>query len=389
MATLDMDRVWSPDQVELQIAPLIQRGTTLPKTRFLQSFFGDVNTTEDLSIAMDIEANRRNMVAEWVHPEGVPNEYKLPRSGFREYGFGYIKTMVTNNLSPNFARRLGELIGKGGDPNRLDEFQEQQMIALDSRFNRFELTARDLIFNGTYTAEGEKHPAIKFDFPKVTAATSAQYQGNSAIAWSKVDLTTLNHNGGVGKAVWSDSGNNSGTKIVDVLTDLSIWHKHFRDRHDGWASLIMSSNTFATFENNIQTVRADAKDLTKYVLAEDRIYAQFQPKLIPFKAVGLMRVVTINGVQVPIYVYDGVYTDVTTGIETKFVPDGYVIGMPDSSNQVIRYGRIMHYLAQWKAMPLWVQEYREPRTGAYEQTFHTSIFMGVKNPDAIMVCKVM
>ncbi len=379
--------IWSPYKVIDQLTG-VQAGSTLPKTTFLQSLFGDVGTTEENSIDMDIEFNTRNMMGEYVAPDGEAKEYRLEGFGHRTYGFAYQKGVVTNNLSPNFARRIGEVIGSGGDPNRIDEFKRLQAVNLDAMKNLRELNARDVLFYGSHTATGERHPTIKFDFPKVEATTSAQYKGSSAKSWSKVDLTTLNHNGGVGKAVWSDSGSNGGTVLVDCHGDLLWWEKHARDRHYGVNSIIMSADTYATYENNIQAVRKDGYDLTKNVRAEDRIFEQLSPTLTTFKGLDLVRTVRLNGRDYPVYVYNGTYFDPITGVESSFVPDGYVLFVPLPDNQVIRFGRIMHFMAKWQAMPIWIQEIMNQETGAFKQIFHSSIFMGVKNPDAVMSIKV-
>ena len=378
--------VYDPYQVKA-ILDGVQKGRAIKRPNFLQSFFGDRGLSESDSIRMDIEFNIGNPMGQPVNPDVDAPELDLPQYGHKAYGWTYVKEAVTSRSDPDFMRRIGDALNVGADPTVVlaEDFRKRQQFSLNAMENYEELVARDILVSGKHIAKSDYATTVVTDFEKSVATTSTEYVAGE---WGNVDLTSITHNGGAGKAAWSATG---GTKVVDPLQDLKMWASYM-SRWDSLDSIVMSYDAYLVLEAALNgDLYKNARDLTINVAPEDRIYETFGSALETFEGVTLQRVLRLDNRKIPVYTYDGKYTLRTGTDRTKqsYMPNGYVLMIPTSANQVKRYGRIQHLKAQWRAMPLWINQWMNERHGTFGQEMHRALFMGLRRPDSVKSIKVI
>ena len=377
-----IETIYDPYQVAAMLDGVVP-GNKMKRMNFLQSFFGNRNTSESDSIRLDIEFDTRNIMGQEVHPDVDAGTTQLPEYGHKAFSWAYTKEGVHTGDS-DFQRQIGQVIGQGGDPMMVlaDKFRQKYAIALAARENLFEKCARDILFNGTHTAKSPLFPGVLWDFSKISAATDTIYKSGY---WSKADLTTLTGNGGAGKYAWGSTG---GTKAVDPYADICNW-VNYASRRQTTESILMSSDAYAALVTCLNTTYKDASDMLVNVATQDRMERIVMPLVETFQGVTYQRPLKVNGRILPVYTYEGVYTDRITGEVIKYVPDGYVVLIPSSDNQVVRYGRIMHLKANYATMPIWVNQEVDTWTGRMRQELHTAYFMGLLDQNAVFSIKVM
>lgn len=372
----------------------IRKARTMKRPMFFSSFFGNRGLSESDNIRMDIEFAVGNPMGQPVNPDVEAPELDTPEYGHQFYNWTYVKELVTTKLDPDFRRQIGGIIGEGADPAVVlrEKFLKHQVLALNAMDNYEEKFATDLLLTGKHVSASAFSNTTVFNFYRPAAGntvsettTSAEYlQGD----WSIADLTTLKHNGAAGKAAWGAAG---GTTTPDPVQDLKTWC-HYADRDEPIETIVMSWDAYQAYYAAKQSDKyKDARSLTVNVATNDRLLAQFSDPIQQYEGVTLQTVDFINNRMIPIYTYDGKYTvrDVANAGKLKYMPNGYVIMIPSSDNQVKRYGRIQHFKANWSAMPLWINQMLNEWTGAYKQEFHRALFMGLKNPNRVKTIKVM
>ncbi len=358
-------------------------GNKTKRMNFLQSFFGNRDTSDRDSIRLDLEFDTRNIMGQEVHPEIDAPTTQLPEYGHKAFGWAYTKEGVKTS-DPDFQRQIGQALGEGANPMVVlaDKFRQKYAIALAARENLFEKCARDILFYGTHDAKSDLFPGVRWDFEKTVASTDTIYKSGW---WSKADLTTLVGNGGAGKYAWGSTG---GTVAVDPYQDLHNWF-NYASRRQTIESILMSPDAYNALVTCLNTTYKDASDLFINVAAMDRLERMVMPRVEEFQAVTYQRPIKIGNRTVPIYTYDGVYTDRKTGDMTSYVPDGYVVLIPSADNQVVRYGRIQHLKANYAAMPIWINQEIDSWSGRMRQELHTAYFMGLLDQNAVFSIKVM
>lgn len=372
----------------------IKKARNRKRPLFFSSFFGNRGLSEGDNIRMDIEFAVGNPMGQPVNPDVEAPELDTPEFGHQYYNWTYVKELVTSKVDPDFRRQIGEALGQGADPVVVlkDKFLKHQVLALNAMDNYEEKFAGDLLLTGKHVSKSSFSNTTVFDFYRPTAGNTASETTTSAEYlegdWSIADLTTLKHNGATGKAAWNATG---GTAIVDPVQDIKTWC-HYADRDEAIETIIMSFDAYQKYYAAKQSDKyKDARDLTINVAPNERVLAMFSDPIQNYEGVTLQTVDFINNRLIPIYTYDGKYTlrDVAGAGKQSFMPNGYVILVPSTDNQVKRYGRIMHFKAGWKAMPLWINQMLNDWTGAYKQEFHRALFMGLKNPNRVKTIKVM
>lgn len=358
------------------------------RANWLQSFFTDVRTSEEKTINFDKEFATDNVMGMYVSPDLDATPIMLPEMGHKEVSFAYTKEALN---SPDYeevsTRRLGKALNTkvNVQANIIANIRAKLAIAEQRIESLFELNARNIIFDGTHKAVSEKHPEVWYDYgrtkPTSPANAEAVYQTGYA---PELNLATLAGNGGVGKRAWNSTG---GTKDPTPVKDL-IMMVQTADRKSGVDKVIMSGDAFEAFQKDVQTNYKDAADLT--LLVQQRVALQVLPEISNYKGVTLRMTFPIGQSRtVDIYTYEGTYKDRMTGVETKYVPDGYVVCVPNGGLGLKVYGRIMHPRANYSAQPRWINFWENAKTGKREWEVHSSYVMGHMDMDSVVSWKVM
>ena len=352
------------------------------RPNWLQSFFGQTRTTEDKTVNFDVEFSTKNVMGMNVAPNVDATPIMLEDFGHKELSFSYAKEGLN---SPDYeeinTRRLGQAIGTVNvQENEVLNIRAKLAIAEQRFENLFELNASNIIFTGGHVAESEKHPKVVYNFGRTVKTSEA---GLNSGYVPEVDLTTVNANGGVGKRAWGSTG---GTVDVSPVQDLVIM-VNTAERRGGVKAVVMSGDAYELFEADINTNYKDAATLTLSI--QNRIDLHILPTVEKFQSLNFRRSYPVGmGKFVDIYTYDAVYHDRITGVETKFVPDGYVACLPNPQLGVKVYGRIMHPAAKYMAMPRWINYWSNPKTGKQEYETHMNYILGHTDIDSVVAWKV-
>ena len=383
MADLTNADFMSPYEVQKYLSGVI-KGNTSPSQTWLQDKFGNRDVTEEPTFNVDREADQKNVMGQYVHPKADAGYIQLPDFGTQEMRFAYAKEGIQSDdfISLN-QRQLGDAFGQiDVNSNDARNLAKKLSNALAAFANLKEAAARDILIYGTHTATSPKFAPVAWNFNRTVVTTDAGYLTGIV---PQIDLTTLNGNGGVGKRAWGSTG---GTVVPTPVKDLIKIVNTARRRGLPIDSILMSGNAYEAFEADIIANYTKAYDMTQ--LVEARIVAQILPKVEKYQTLNFRRSFPVgDGTYVDIYTYDAVYNDRITGVQTKYVPDGYVVSIPSPNNQLIRYGRILHRKARWGAMPIWVNTWTDSKTGEIEQELHTSYVMAPWDVNSVVSWKVM
>lgn len=381
MAELTNDQFMSPYEVSQYLSGVIE-GRKKNKQTWLLDQFGNRDTTEDEFVNLDKERDERSISGEYVHPKVDASYIQLPDFGTQRLGFAYAKEAInTDDFISLNQRELGQQFGQvdinGNDSRRL---QKKLMNALNAFDVLKERAARDILFYGAHTAEGPKASTVKWDLGR-TVGVAGDYATYNAVS---LDLTDVTLNGGAGKQAWDATG---GTKAPTPYKDMKNMVQVALNKGETISKFIMDVNAYDMLEADINANYKDAANLD-YVVAQ-RIELKLLPEVETYDGLTLRRMLPIGQLgAIPIYTYTNTYHDRVTGVRTKYVPTGYVVGVPDTANQMVRYGRILHRKARWQAMPVWINTWENPKTGDFEQELHTSFVIAAYDIDKVISWKV-
>lgn len=370
--------VFSPNQVHAVVQGILTDRTEKTNT-FLQGFFSTERTTDKPVISFDRDFNIRNVISEFVAPRVDAAEIQLRGYDTVYQEFAYTKEAWSSADYEDLLYRLpGAQFGDVASPMVQDALQLQQKAALayKARENLFEWVAGQLLVTGGYTAKSERHQTIKYTFGRVplvdsSAASSAAVEAildNDRV--SQVDLTTLTVNGGAGKRAWGSTG---GTNAVSPVSDVTKMVQGALIG-SGTEAIIMSGNAYDLYRKD--PLIAASADLTK--LIADRMTLEILPRIKNIEGLTLMSYHPVggSGIVVPIYVYNAIYENRTTGVTTKFFPDGYVVAVPSPSYGMKVYGRILNRKANYATMPIWINTWNDQKTGHDQFEMHTNFLFG-------------
>jgi len=356
----------------------------LVRPNFLQSAFGSVKTVNADTVNFDIEFGIKSVAAMYVSPDADAPLIKLQGFGTKEMRFAYLKEGLSGaDYEEINSRQLGQQFGATQNimANYVANLQ-QKLAITEQRFeNRFELTARDLIFYGKYTAESALHPKVLYDYGRTVATTDAEYLKGFA---PELNLATLNGNGGVGKRAWDATGGTAApTPVVDFVKACKTCLRKSNIR-----MAIMSSDAYDLFEQDIRTNYADTWDLNKSV--SDRTVMRIMPVVDKYQDVNYRMSYPLgNGTSVDIYTLDSVLNNRTTGAEEAIVPNGYMAILPSTDRGYKVYGKIMHLKSGYTAQPRFINSWEDPKSGKLESEIHSNYLMGIPQADAFVSWHVM
>ncbi len=383
MTDLTNSDFMSPYQVSKYLSGVIA-GTKLEQQTFLQEQFGNRDTTEDPTVNLDREFDQKNIMGQYVHPKADADYMQLPDFGTQELRFAYAKEAIqSDDFVTLNQRQLGDAFGQIDiNSNDARNLAKKLGLALAAFSNLKEKAARDILYYGTHTAEGPKFSKVTWDFGRTVCTTDAEYVAGIC---PSIDLTTLDGNGGAGKRAWGSTG---GTAAPTPYVDIQKMVFTAARRGITISKFLISDDAFLALEADLKANYPDAADLT--IAVQTRIDLQILPVIQKYQGLNFRRSLPLgNGQVVDLYTYKAYYNDRITSAQTAYAPEGYVVGIPDSNLQIIRYGRILHRKARWSAMPVWVNTWIDNKTGEIEQELHTSFVLAPLNINAIPSWKVM
>jgi hypothetical protein len=352
------------------------------RPNWLQSFFGNVSTTEKDTVNFDVEFTAKNTMGMFVEPNVDVTPIQLNDFGTKQLSFAYAKEGLS---SPDYeeinTRQLGQAFGQVDVmANEAADLRGKLAISEQRFENLFELVARDILFYGAYTAESEKHHKVYYNFGRTVVTTETDLNNDLV---PQADLTTINANGGVGKRAWGSTG---GTVAPTPVADLVQMYETAAFRA-GTAAVLMSADAYLAFNADLLANYKDASVSTLDVIL--RAQQDILPRIKDVQGLTFKRSWPVgNGELIDIYVYDAFYHTRSAGTRTKYVPDGYVVLIPPADNGIKVYGRIKHPRANYAAMPRWINFWENDKTGKREWEVHTNFLMGHVDIDSVVAWKV-
>ena len=373
------------------------------RPNWLQSYFGNVSTTEKDTVNFDVEFTAKNTMGMFVLPEVDATPITLNEFGTKELRFSYAKEGLN---SPDYeeinVRQLGQQFGTLDVMGNEVANIRNKLALSEQRFeNLFELVSSQILIYGGYEAASEKHPKIRYSFGRNVITTAAGLTSGDLIP--SVNLTTtavvapwdstqsimpvLATAGSYtsGQKAWS--GANITAKTATPVKDLVKMYETAKFRA-GTAVCLMSGDAYEAFNLDLITNYKDSSVTTIDVIL--RSQQDILPRVKDVQGLTYKRSFPLgNGELIDIYVYDAFYHTRSAGTSTKYVPDGFVVLIPPAENGVKVYGRIKHPRANYAAMPRWINYWEEPKTGKREWEVHTNFLMGHTDIDSVVSWKVL
>lgn len=401
------------------------KGTYQRRPLAFKAFFSDINTTWSDTVNLDIEANKRNLMGQYVDPEVDVYRVQLPNMGTKEFSFGYSKEAVG---SPNYSeisqRMLGEQPGAVTlDSARFaraiaDNMQTQFQLAYERFENLYELARANILLYGTWSttsvsANSGQHRPVNWDMGRDVlvngsannqTARDANYDsliGKNGDRIPQVDLTTLWANTTTavgGGASWDGYDNTSGTPVAvagaaikNTVSPVAHLNRMLEIAafRAGTEAIFMSDDAYAWLLKDINTNYTLAAN-GLYTMEQDRtITLDIMPYVKQIEGLVYRRMWSPQGVPAaPIYTYNGQYHDRMTGNKVAYMPNGYVLLVPPSSYGAMRFGKIQHIGALWAAQQFWVNAWRNERTKIEQFEIHTNFVVYHTDPNSVISWKV-
>ena len=399
---------------------------------WFSKFFGMVDRTTYPTVNFDQQYIQKNVMGTFVSPNADVPPIQIGEFGTEEMYFAYSKEGLNSADYEELAQRqLGQQFGQVDVLANDALILQKKLMLAEQRFeNLFEKTARDIFVYGGYSAKTQQHKDLKYNFNRVVVTTGGELQkgiGGATNLVPAVNLTTspvyrpwdwtsantassyaqaapympvvtdpLNTGSSVtGCKAWTKANIDAGT--ATPVQDLIVAYQTAKFRA-GSNDCVMSSDAYAQFSYDIEQNYPAAADNTIAVMLHTQ--RDILPRLVDIQGLTLKRVWAFeNGETVNIYIYDGVYATrdneydqygnvVLAGTNTKYMPDGWMLLLPDASYGITIYGRIMHPRAQYAALPRWMNYWEVPKTGKKEWEIHTSFVMGTTEMPSTIAWKV-
>ena len=385
----------------------------LSRPNWMQTFFGNgFQTSERQTINFDRQYGIKNVMGQFVAPEADATPIQLGNFDTTEFYFSYAKEGWTDDSFTQInQRQLGDQFGVVNPLANAARRLQDKMVEAEHRFeNLFEQCAVNIALYGGYEAVSEKHPRVRYNFNRTVATAYTDFQNplmpsvnltTTAVTapWdSTITIMPVVATGGTG--TW-DSDANTGT----YTAGMKAWTKALvtagtatpvKDLVKMYATALkrtnleafhMSDDAYIAFNFDVETNYFAAATTTVSSIVS--IQRDIIPRAQQVQGLTFRRMWTFdNGANLPIYTYNAVYHDRTTGVQTPYIGSGWVIGLPVADNGIKIYGRIMHPDAQYSAMPRWVNSWKNSKTGKWEWEEHTSFMMGHTQINALVSWKV-
>ncbi len=311
----------------------------VPFQHELLTHFGNVINFNTPTIDFDAISDDLR-VAIYVDP--ALSARNLRERGFstKTYTAPYTKQKAGITPSNIYKRAAGEPINNFGSPaEKYAATLLQKAVSMRLFQQRLlELTASQLLLAGTYTATSDLYPTpVVVDFERKASNT--------------VNFATLNANGGTGKRVWGSTGGTATVSpVADVEEFLDLCQEHIE-------TIYMSNDAWAQFKADPAFSRA----MTTTIRNESTPNFEVMPKQGTIQGLKIRGTLASNGTVIK--TFNGVYQHPTTGTITKYIPDGYMIGVPSSQFGTIAYGAIQHGEAGYQSVDEFWNMWVDPEFG--------------------------
>lgn len=376
------------------------RGTLLQDT-VIPGFI----TRDTKTVNLDEEFAVKNTIAQFVHPKADVTPIQLGDFSTKELYFAYAKEgWGDDDFEVLDNRQLGDQFGTVNVlANQAARLTEKAAIAEARVQNLFEKTIANLALYGGYEAFSEKHPKIRYDFGRNVVTTYANLNKTNGLV-SSVNLTTsavtapwdssvtvlpvVATSGGftAGDKAWTRALVTAGK--ATPVADLTKMYETSSRWGAAPSYYIMQDDAYDAFNFDVTTNYSKDADRTIITLTQNALDIAVRPKNIDgltYKRTWLFD----NGISVPIYSYNALINNRTTGAEEAFIPTGWVLGIPDSNYGLKVYGRIKHKRANYAAMPRFINRWEDEKTGAQEFEMHTNFLIAHKKINALTAWKVV
>lgn len=299
----------------------------IPSSNFLLDSFGQEHLSPDQQINFDkIEDDKR--IAVFVNPRRPGEVIKNRGHEVRSYQPGYIKDKRTIDPKHVFSRKAGQPMNTVISPAEryAATVVDLSLLQIAALYRTLQLMASQLLLDGKYNMKG-KDLDVEVDFDRKADNT--------------VTLTTT--------ARWL--GANANVSPVDDVEE--------------WLTRITSSAQKLVFGKLAwKAFRADPKFKEAVSLEANRGLPQNLSQM-PTQN-GMEDVTsrgTLLGADLPMFTYNGTYTDPSTGNDTLFVPDDAVLLIPSANFGYQCFAPIWDAAANFETMPYFVKNWEEQDPG--------------------------
>ena len=384
----------------------VLKALPIKRPNYMQSFFPEIAPTNKRTLNFDQEYSTKNVMGMFVEPKADVDPIRLPTFGHKELTFAYSKEGIDSDEFEELnSRQIGDQFGQVDVlKNKAARFVRKVMLAEQRFENLFEYVASSLVMYGGYKAASEKHPIVIYDFGRTVATLASQIHWDADThlrlvpsvnltenevdsPWGTVAMPVIATDGGAGytqgQRKWTKALVTAGT--ATPVKDVTLMVQTCNERST-IKSIVMQDDAWDVFSFDVNTNYKDAASKILYVTSPVELIVK--PQLAVVNGLTFRQMWTFeNGLSVPIYSYNGVYNDRTTGVETKYVGSGWVFALPDTGGLKV-HGRIMHPKANWNAQARWLNYWMDDKTGTEEWESHTSFIMGHTIINAVVAWKV-
>jgi hypothetical protein len=384
-----MARFATPYELNEIYGTITDRGAPTPTE--LQSNFGIIQPFETETINLDkIAPDLR--IGIFVAPDVSAKPTVLRGFDTKVFYPGYWKDKGTVDFRNIRSRKVGEQFSvPTSNAGKIAMALQDTMVLMTAKRERLlEWIAAQILIYGSYTATSERHPAVLVDL-EPNIATHATNNGVTAtgvpaaqgVALNSGRANRANISGadvtnpvsgqvfptlGTGRA-WTAANITAGTAtpVADLQAMLDAAYEplsKFYVSESAWQALLLDP----VFAKNI---------LTTIVAPSSMLMAELLPKQQSKEGLKLRG--TIAGI--PIWTYTAAYqaTNQAGAATTKFLPDGWVIGVPQAGYGVQAYGAIQHGLADFSSSEMFWNSWTEEEFGTpWIQAQSAPIFLHTK-----------
>lgn len=391
------------------------KGTEQKRPLLFKNSFGDVDTTWHDTVNYDIQGNQRNLMGQFVDPDVDTYRIQLPNFGTKELSFAYTKEKVG---SPAYSEIYQRVLGQQPNSVSLDKttlaravaqnMQTQFQKAYERIENLHELIRTNLLvygtFNTTLATPTGQHKEVKWDMGRTTYAwgtgsTQGVRDANKDAFLNEIipegNLTTIKANTSTdvaGGLSWdSKDGANSNAAVtqvvaVDPIKHVNRWMDVAANRA-GTDYIVMGDDAWSWYLKALNTTYKDMMD-TQFSRKAPLLSLDLYPHPQEIEGLTLQGFHMYGATPVPVYTYNGRYTDRDTGVKTRFMPQGYVLLVPPKAYGAVRYGKIQHIKAYWAAQQIWINSWKGEKNGIEEFEMHSNFVIYHTDIDSVVCYKV-
>lgn len=378
-------------------------------------FFSDVNTTWADTVQYDVEADKRNLMGQFVAADIDVYRVQLPNFGSKELSFAYSKEAVG---SPNYSEISQRMLAEQPanvtlESGRLaravaDNMQQQFALAYERFENLYEFSRANILIYGTMdtilaTPNGEhKRIVWNMERKKLTNGSTNNTAERKANAYSvlhdivpEVDLTTLWANADTavaGGMSWDSIDGSTSLAVTPTKAVSPVQHLNrmleVAAYRSGTAAIFISDDAYSWLQADINTNYKDAAN-TLYRTLDPVVDLEVMPYVREIEGLSFRRMWNAGGgMMIPMYTYNGKYHDRATGEKKAYFPDGRVLLVPNGSMGAVRFGKIQHIKAMWAAMQFWVNSWKGEKSGIEQFEIHTNFVTYHTDIDSVVSWKV-